>query len=45
MELFLSKTAVKFLEKLSAKEVEKIREKLATLLEAIETEGIFPPMK
>ena len=42
MELFLSKTAVKFLEKLSAKEVEKIREKLATLLEAIETEGIFP---
>ena len=42
MELFLSKEAVKFLGKLSAKEAEKLREKLAALLEAIETEGIVP---
>ncbi|MBI4781929.1 MAG: type II toxin-antitoxin system RelE/ParE family toxin [Oscillatoriophycideae cyanobacterium NC_groundwater_1537_Pr4_S-0.65um_50_18] len=42
MELFLSKEAVKFLGKLSAKEAEKLREKLAALLEAIETEGIIP---
>jgi mRNA interferase RelE/StbE len=42
MELFLSKEAVKFLEKLSAKEAEKIREKMAALLEAIESEGMIP---
>ena len=42
MELFLSKEAVKFLEKLSVKEAEKIREKLAALLNAIESEGIIP---
>jgi mRNA interferase RelE/StbE len=42
MELFLSKEAVKLLEKLSAKEAEKIREKLAALLEAIESEGMIP---
>jgi mRNA interferase RelE/StbE len=42
MEIVLSKTATKFLEKISSKEVEKIREKLASLLQAIETEGIIP---
>ncbi len=42
MEVVLSKDAVKFLEKLSAKEVEKIREKLAALLQLIETEGVIP---
>jgi mRNA-degrading endonuclease RelE of RelBE toxin-antitoxin system len=42
MEIVLSKTAVKFLEKISAKETEKIREKLAFLLQVIEREGIIP---
>ncbi len=42
MELVLSKASVKFLEKLSPKEIEKIREKLAVLLQSLETEGIIP---
>lgn len=41
MEIVLSKDAVKFLEKLSAKEAEKIREKLAALLQSIEAEGVI----
>lgn len=42
MEIVFSKPAVKFLEKISAKETQKIREKLAFLLQAIESEGIIP---
>lgn len=42
MEIVFSKGAAKFLEKLSAKEVEKLREKLSYLLQSIETEGIIP---
>jgi mRNA interferase RelE/StbE len=42
MELVLSKAAVKFLEKLSVKETEKLQDKLALLLRSIETEGIIP---
>jgi mRNA interferase RelE/StbE len=42
MEIVFSKDAVKFLEKLSAKDSEKIREKLSALLESIEIEGIVP---
>jgi mRNA interferase RelE/StbE len=41
MEIVFSKTAIKFLEKLSAKEIEKIREKLNSLLQIIEAEGII----
>lgn len=37
MELVLSKAAVKFLEKLSPKETEKLQEKLALLLESIDS--------
>jgi mRNA interferase RelE/StbE len=42
MEIVLSREAIKFLEKLSAKEAEKIREKLAHLLQSVETEGVIP---
>lgn len=42
MELVLSKASVKFLEKLSPKETEKIRDRLAILLQLLETEGIVP---
>lgn len=42
MEIVFSRGAVKFLEKLSAKEVEKIREKLATLLQLLDSEGMVP---
>jgi len=42
MELVLSKASVKFLEKLSPKETEKIQERLAVLLQSLETEGIIP---
>jgi mRNA interferase RelE/StbE len=40
MEIALSKAAIKFLEKSSAKEVERIREKLSDLLSVIEAEGM-----
>jgi mRNA interferase RelE/StbE len=42
MEIALSKAAIKFLEKSSAKEVERIREKLSDLLSEIEAEGMVP---
>ena len=42
MEIVFSKTALKFLQKISAQEVEKIREKLDSLWQAIETEGVIP---
>ncbi|PSB26041.1 type II toxin-antitoxin system RelE family toxin [Stenomitos frigidus] len=42
MELVLSKAAVKFLERLSLKETEKLQDRLATLLRSLETEGIIP---
>lgn len=42
MELTLSKASVKFLEKLSPKEAEKLQEKLAYLLQSLETEGTIP---
>jgi mRNA interferase RelE/StbE len=42
MELVLSKASVKFLEKLSCKETEKLQDKLALLLQSIETEGLIP---
>ncbi len=42
MDLLVSKTAAKFLEKLSAKDAAKIREKLAALLNAIEQDGTVP---
>ena len=42
MELVLSKASVKFLEKLSSKETEKIQERLAVLLRSLEIEGFIP---
>ncbi|MBW4690270.1 MAG: type II toxin-antitoxin system RelE/ParE family toxin [Lyngbya sp. HA4199-MV5] len=42
MELVLSKASVKFLEKLSPKETEKLQERLAVLLQSLEAEGIIP---
>ena len=42
MELLLSKASLKFLEKLSPKETEKLKDRLAHLLQLIETEGIIP---
>ncbi|BAU12269.1 hypothetical protein LEP3755_27980 [Leptolyngbya sp. NIES-3755] len=42
MELVLSKASVKFLERLPAKETEKLQDKLALLLELLETEGVIP---
>jgi mRNA interferase RelE/StbE len=42
MDILFSKSALKFLEKLSTKETEKVREKLAALLQSIEAEGIIP---
>jgi mRNA interferase RelE/StbE len=42
MELVLSRASVKFLEKLSPKETEKLQDRLAALLESLETEGIVP---
>lgn len=42
MELLLSKASLKFLEKLSPKETEKLKDRLAHLLQSIETEGIIP---
>ncbi|BAS59441.1 hypothetical protein NIES2135_10320 [Leptolyngbya boryana NIES-2135] len=42
MELVLSKASIKFLEKLSAKETEKLQDRLAHLLQSIEAEGIIP---
>ncbi|MER3434716.1 MAG: type II toxin-antitoxin system RelE/ParE family toxin [Leptolyngbya sp. ERB_1_1] len=42
MELVLSKASLKFLEKLSSKETEKLQEKLSLLLQALEIEGIIP---
>jgi mRNA interferase RelE/StbE len=42
MEIVFSKTATQFLKKISAKETEKIREKLAYLLQALEAEGMIP---
>jgi mRNA interferase RelE/StbE len=42
MELVLSKASVKFLEKLSPKETEKLQDKLVLLLQSLETEGVIP---
>jgi hypothetical protein len=42
MEIVLSNAAIKFLEKKPSKEIEKIREKLSSLLQALETEGVVP---
>ncbi|HEY9815842.1 MAG TPA: hypothetical protein V6D20_08605 [Candidatus Obscuribacterales bacterium] len=42
MDLLVSKSAAKFLDKLSAKDVTKLREKLAALLNAIEQDGTVP---
>ena len=42
MELLLNKAFLKFLEKLSPKETEKLKDRLAHLLQSIETEGIIP---
>ncbi|MBW4553238.1 MAG: type II toxin-antitoxin system RelE/ParE family toxin [Aphanocapsa sp. GSE-SYN-MK-11-07L] len=42
MKLKFSKSAIKFLEKLDAKNANKIRERLATLLHSIEENGIIP---
>jgi len=42
MELLFSKEATRFLKKLSTKEAEKIREKLAYLLSSIEETGVIP---
>ena len=42
MELLLRKASLKFLEKLSPKETEKLKDRLAHLLQSIETEGIIP---
>ena len=42
MELLPSKASLKFLEKLSPKETEKLKDRLAHLLQSIETEGIIP---
>jgi len=42
MELVFSKASVKFLEKLSVKEIEKLQDKLALLLQALEAEGMIP---
>ena len=42
MELVLNKAFLKFLEKLSPKETEKLKDRLAHLLQSIETEGIIP---
>lgn len=42
MELVLNKASLKFLEKLSLKETEKLQGRLAHLLQSIKTEGIIP---
>ena len=42
MELVLSKAAIKFLEKLSAQETEKLQDRLAHLLQLLATEGMIP---
>jgi mRNA interferase RelE/StbE len=42
MEIRFSREAAKFLAKLSPQEAEKIREKLAHLLNSLETEAVIP---
>jgi mRNA interferase RelE/StbE len=42
MKLRFSKSAVKFLEKLDAKNINRIREKLAGLLHLIDEQGVIP---
>jgi mRNA interferase RelE/StbE len=42
MEILFSKEATRFLKKLSTKEAEKIREKLADLLNSIVETGVIP---
>jgi mRNA-degrading endonuclease RelE of RelBE toxin-antitoxin system len=42
MKLQFSKSAVKFLKKLDTKNVDRIREKLASLLHFIEEQGVIP---
>jgi mRNA interferase RelE/StbE len=42
MKLRFSKSAVKFLEKIDTKDVNRIREKLAGLLHLIDEQGVIP---
>jgi mRNA interferase RelE/StbE len=42
MELIFSKSSIKFLKKLSKKDVERVQSKLLTLLNSIEQSGLVP---